>query len=504
MGDGIESVSFITPNVKVVPSLLDTSDYSRFIFDNLPVGVILLQLQGKVVFANKYAYEKLGINKNQLYKSLLEKNYSKPTLTHISKHLQLPISTDTIHDERAQLYQLQNLVLPNHMYLVVISDVNQIASDVRKQKLFHRLDDYIATYEIQAREKAEQALEMLKIAESRLSKVINSNMIGIHFWDITGQIKEANSAFLKMLGYTRKDLEMGKLNWKKLTPPAYYDITMKGLKKIDKFGTSIQYEKEYFRKDGTKIPIIVGATYIDKNKTEGVSFVLDISELKQLEKQREAFIGFASHELKNPLTSILAYIQLMHRQPLDKKSKDYIKKINAKINILIGLTNDFMDIAKIKIGRLELQKETFDLMTITKEKINEIKLINKKVLITVKGRKKQEIFADKVRIGQVIANLFSNAIKYSPDSQKIIVKVKLQGNEVVVSIKDFGVGLAPHLKDRVFEPFFRAVSNTDKTPAGTGIGLYLCLEIMKSHNGKIWLDSTEGKGSTFYFSLPLH
>ena len=227
-------------------------------------------------------------------------------------------------------------------------------------------------------------------------------------------------------------------------------------------------------------------------------------EVKLLNEKKDEFIGLASHELKTPLTSITGYLQIIDRLKTDEQSGRFVDKTIKQVRKLSGLVNDLLDVSKIEAGKLQMRKATFDLLEIIRDAIELMQQTNDKYTISLEKTLESCIVrADSQRIEQVMVNLLSNAIKYSHGAGKIIVSVNKTEKNVMVSIQDFGIGIAANKQVNVFSRFYR-VEDLDAHISGLGIGLYLCYEIITRHNGKIWVESELGTGSTFHFSLPLN
>lgn len=227
-------------------------------------------------------------------------------------------------------------------------------------------------------------------------------------------------------------------------------------------------------------------------------------EVKLLNEKKDEFIGLASHELKTPLTSITGYLQIIDRLKTDEQSGRFVDKTIKQVRKLSGLVNDLLDVSKIEAGKLQMRKATFDLLEIIRDAIELMQQTNDKYTILLETVVDTcTVRADSQRIEQVMVNLLSNAIKYSHGAGEIIVRVNKTEKNVNVSIQDFGIGIAANKQGNVFSRFYR-VEDLDAHISGLGIGLYLCHEIITRHNGKIWVESELGAGSTFHFSLPLN
>jgi signal transduction histidine kinase len=234
----------------------------------------------------------------------------------------------------------------------------------------------------------------------------------------------------------------------------------------------------------------------------------DIEDQKQAVKKKDEFLSIASHELKTPLTSIKAYIQLLERNIRsgeDPSTTIYLNRAQSQLNKLNALVADLLDISKIESGKLKLSKKHFnfeDLLNsvtdIIRQTHDDTEIIREGDIITT------EILADEIRIEQVLINYLTNALKYSPDSKKVIIRTeKTPNNFLKVTIQDFGIGIPIEKQNNIFGKFFR-VEESSLRFQGLGIGLYICSDIIKQHQGEYGVSSDEGKGSSFYFSIPLN
>ncbi|GAC1302059.1 MAG: hypothetical protein NVSMB24_05980 [Mucilaginibacter sp.] len=233
---------------------------------------------------------------------------------------------------------------------------------------------------------------------------------------------------------------------------------------------------------------------------------VDITEQKHLQRQKDDFIGIASHELKTPVTSIKAYTQVLERmlqKKGDTKEAGMIGRMDVQINRLSSLIGDLLDVTKINSGRLQFNDVAFDFNQHVKELVDDLKPTSEKHTLVENFSPTGLVYGDKERIGQVITNLITNAIKYSPKADKIIIDISLENDEVMLCVKDFGIGIAQSNLHKVFEQFYRVSGDMQHTFPGLGLGLYISSEIIKREGGRIWVNSIEGEGSTFCFALPL-
>jgi signal transduction histidine kinase len=224
---------------------------------------------------------------------------------------------------------------------------------------------------------------------------------------------------------------------------------------------------------------------------------------KELNKKKDEFIGLASHELKTPLTSINAYLQFLQRNLAnDEKNKQLIDKALQQVGKLSSLISDLLDVSKIGSGKLPLLFRTFDMAELLQEVVEMVQygILTHKIKINFK-LEKLPVFADRQRIEQVMINLISNAVKYSPNADRIIISLSETDAEAVLSIEDFGIGIKNDDQAHIFSRFYR-VEELAPYISGLGIGLYISQDIISRHHGTLSVESKFGIGSTFSFRIP--
>jgi PAS domain S-box-containing protein len=226
----------------------------------------------------------------------------------------------------------------------------------------------------------------------------------------------------------------------------------------------------------------------------------DVDDQKRLERQKDDFIGIASHELKTPVTSLKGYtqvLQVMAQRSNQPKYVDLLSKMDAQLNKLTDLIGDLLDVTKIETGRLHFNLTEFDFDMLVDDVVESLQLTTEKHTLIREGKTKKNIYGDRDRIEQVMNNLISNAIKYSPHSKKIMIFSSVRKDLIEFCVQDFGIGIPKDKQEKVLSG-----PNTHTFP-GLGLGLYISSEIVKRLDGRIWVNSNAGKGSTFCFSLPI-
>lgn len=232
----------------------------------------------------------------------------------------------------------------------------------------------------------------------------------------------------------------------------------------------------------------------------------DIEDQKRAMEKKDEFISMASHELKTPVTSLKAFTQIMMMNfEGDGNTMAYgmLSKMDKQINKLTGLIADLLDASKANSGQLNFQNEDFDINELVKEVADEVQRTSATHNVQLHLAKVQMIKGDRNRLAQVVMNILSNAIKYSPNADKVIITSAVEKHEIKLYIEDFGIGIPASQQSKLFTRFFRVTNEGTNTYPGLGLGLYISHEIIKRHLGKIDFTSEEGKGSVFCITLPL-
>lgn len=233
----------------------------------------------------------------------------------------------------------------------------------------------------------------------------------------------------------------------------------------------------------------------------------DITEQREFERRKDDFIRIASHELKTPITSIKGYTQLLQRRfrsREDNETKQILSVINDQSRRLTTLIEDLLDMSKIETGKVTYHETTFALHTLIHEVVSHTQVSTASHVIDTEVLSTADVYADRDRIGQVLTNLLTNAIKYSPRANRVSVRVTCTELEIMVSVQDFGSGIAPAHQQKIFERFYQIGDSQKHYPGlGLGLGLYITREIIGHHHGRLWVESESNKGATFHFTLPL-
>lgn len=244
----------------------------------------------------------------------------------------------------------------------------------------------------------------------------------------------------------------------------------------------------------------------DQKPVRFIGSVIDITEQRQAEIRKNDFISIASHELKTPLTTIKAQVQLLIRRSKNQGNdfiSESLERLNRQVNNMSALVNNFLDNNRLLEGKLSFQQEVFNIDKLLDEVISDHRMILFKHSIVLSECENVMVMADRSKIGQVLENLISNAVKYSPSGSTITIGCTLKNKIVKISVADQGIGISPTEQKKLFERFYRVDNELSKNVSGFGLGLYLVAEILRNHNTKISVESKLGEGSLFFFHLPL-
>ncbi|MBW4574903.1 MAG: PAS domain S-box protein [Aphanothece sp. CMT-3BRIN-NPC111] len=379
--------------------------------------------------------------------------------------------------------------------------------------------------EIAERDRAEAerevAIAALRENEIRFRRLVESNVIGITVAGTSGEIIDANDAFLDMVGYTQEDLQAGRIRWDEMTPPEYQHLDRERVQEILSSGFFTALEKEYICKDGSRVSVQLGGALLEESQQTMICFVLDISDRKRAEaetqkslaREREInelksrFVSMVSHEFRNPLNLISGFVQLLERQgnqlSLDRKA-EFFKRIYDAISKMRKLLEDVLIFGKTESANLAFNPAPLEIVPFCQKLIEDIKLSSpaNSTLIFTQAGECQIVECDSTLLSYILTNLLSNAIKYSAADSPVHLHLCCQDGAVTLQVKDEGIGIPQEAQEHLFEAFYRA-NNVDSIP-GTGIGLSIVKQAVNLHGGTIDVVSEVNVGTTFTVTMPIH
>jgi PAS domain S-box-containing protein len=356
------------------------------------------------------------------------------------------------------------------------------------------------TAEVQYKAELEESEKKFRLLAESLPQFIWTS-------DKNGTLNYFNESLYRYSGITNNDTNND--HWLDIIHPEEIEENKRAWTESIQSGKDFAVEHRFRRSDGEYRWQLSRA--VPQRDSTGkiqmwVGSSTDIHEIKKQEAERDFFISTASHELKTPITSAKAYVQLlmsMYTGQKDPFLENALATVDRQIAKMTNLISGMLDISKIKSGMFFLHKNDFNIDSLIAEVIDEIKHVNPKYPISFSKGADINFHGDRERIGQVISNLLTNAIKYSPDVTDINVTSETHHKEIRVSVQDFGIGINKADQEKIFNRFYRVEGTSEKTFPGFGIGLFICQDIIQRHKGKIGVISEPGKGSTFYFMLPV-
>ncbi|MGY4537722.1 two-component system phosphate regulon sensor histidine kinase PhoR [Mucilaginibacter sp. UYNi724] len=338
-------------------------------------------------------------------------------------------------------------------------------------------------------------------------KLLTNNIVQMTWTNLPdGNVTSYNQ---RWYDYTGLDFDTtGRFGWQELVHPDDLQETADKYANSLKTGEMFEVENRYRRHDGVYRWHLNRSQPLRNDESEIIFWVgtaTDIEDQKREMDRKDEFIGIASHELKTPLTSLKGYLQLIEsykREELPPIIKQYIGKAGVSINKLQSLINDLLDVSKIKAGRLEYAFEEVNLTELINQSTDTSLHVYPSYIFINNADESLIVKGNAERLEQVFMNFISNAVKYSQVNKTVIINTEKRGDNVRVSVTDNGIGLSNDQRNRIFERFYRVEDKKNMT-SGLGMGLYISQQIIDNHHGTIGVNSAPGKGSTFYFELPL-
>src|ERR1700720_941056 len=363
--------------------------------------------------------------------------------------------------------------------------------------------------------------------ETKIRRLVDSNIIGVFIWDFDGRILEANDEFLRMVSYDREDLVSGRIRWADLTPPDWRDRNNARIERQKSSGRFEPFEKEYTRKDGSRVPVLIGGATFEEGGNQGVAFVLDLTGRKRVEAEareseqryREAQLELAhanrvatmgqlsasiTHEVNQPITAAVTYASAARRwlsaDPPNLREVDealsLIVKEGNRAGEVVGRIRALIKKAPARKDAVEINDAILEVIALTRTEA-----ANNSVSVrTQLAEGLPRVQGDRVQLQQVLLNLIINAIEAMRDvgeqERELLISTRHELDGVSVEVRDSGPGFAPADFDRVFEAFY-----TTK-PGGLGMGLSICRSIIEAHNGRLWASPNVPRGAIFRFALP--
>jgi PAS domain S-box-containing protein len=404
---------------------------------------------------------------------------------------------------------------------VVVADAARFSLSFYTSRLFSLLISTIVLVVLLV-ETTRLYAKVARSNEGKFRRLVDANILGICIWNLDGTIVAANEEFLRMLEYNHEDVVSGRIRWTDLTPPEFRERDECLVAELRSTGSFQPFEKDYLRKDGSRVPVLVGGALFEESGNEGVAFVLDLTERRRAEEAlRHLESDFAhinrvstmgelaaslSHEILHPVATARNNARAgMRFLEMNPPNLDEAKEALSCVVRDADRAKDIVGRVRDQIKKAPPRREPFDLNKAVREALAMVRSAIARNGIAVNTDLKDALVpvqGDRVQLQQVIVNLILNAVEAMSSDEKgarelsIKIEQRRADGGVLVQVQDSGPGIDSENLDRVFEPFF-----TTKT-SGVGMGLSICRSIINGHGGRLWAEANEPRGAVFQFILP--
>jgi len=365
-------------------------------------------------------------------------------------------------------------------------------------------------------------------SEARWRSFVESNIVGVVILE-NERLIEANDAFLRLLGYEQDDIRQRRVTWRDITPQESLALSEKALSELKSTGMVAPFEKEYIRKDGARVWVTLGAATLGDGENRWMCFVLDISERKRAATDREAaferertarthaeeatrlkdeFLANLSHELRTPMNAIIGWTHLLRSGKLEEAQRARaLESIDRAARSQAQLIEDLLDVSRIVSGKLHMSMQPVDLHSVAERALESQRLAAHTKGVKLELHRAPEpitVVGDAGRLHQVVLNLVSNAVKFTPNGGSVAVWVERAGVDAQVRVVDTGEGIAPEFLPYVFDRFRQADGTSTRKHSGLGLGLAIVRHVVELHGGSAFASSEgSGRGATFSVRFPL-
>ena len=500
------TIRYAVERQRTESALRQTEEMYRALIESLPINVFRKDAQGHFVFANQRYCDELHKQLGELV-GRTDFTFFPPELAEKYRR-----DDERVMRERLVVEDIEAHHTPDGLRLHV--QVMKAPATDAKGKV---IGTQTMFWDVTARIEAEEALQH---STSRFKKLFDANIIGIILADLSGRVLEANDAYLTLTGYSREDLTNGRLRWDKITPPEFREFDLQAIESLNRTGVCPPWEKEYIRKDGSRVPVMLGVSMLDNSTSECICFVLDMTKQKRVEGQllrakdeadsasqaKSLFLANMSHEIRTPMNAIIGLTELVLDSDLTPQQRDNLTAVSESAEALLSLINHILDFSKIEAGKLELDAVEFSLRTMIAGILKTLALEAHRKQLELVGDIRADVpdrlLGDVVKLRQILMNLLGNAIKFT-DSGEVVLRVTVSARdelslELRFDVIDTGIGIPEDHQHAIFEAFEQVHTSINRKYGGTGLGLSITSKLAQLMGGRLWLTSELGRGSTFF------
>jgi PAS domain S-box-containing protein len=532
--EGITETRSLPPHAPVVSLPAEVSEaFLRTLLEVVPDALVIIDQAGRIALVNSRAETLFGYPRSELeglqLEVLLPEGLHAAHVLHRERYVASPHTRPMGVGLSLYGRRKDGTEFPVDISLspLLLDDELHVLGAVRDITARRGLEER----ERAARESAEARLALLQLILNELptsvyfvqgeeARLVLANRAAVTLWGTEWPTGQPMLDFL-----TTYHIRLFDTNGQALPPAAFAT-----LRALHEGKTVFQHQEVIRHEDGTSLPVLVNAVSLDQHLLAGLEsgegtrqissagpaalvVLQDVTPLKEAEQLKDQFIGLVVHELRNPLAALKGFATMLLRHSEGSKGtaltswqREALTEIDVATDRLNRLTEDLLDVVRLQAGRLVVYRESIDLVDITRHVIEQMGQRSDRHQLTLSTSLSHlQAQVDAGRIEQVLANLLINAIKYSPAGGSVEVTLQLLPGEqeALISIRDQGIGIPQAEQAHLFGRFVRATNSQVHGISGTGLGLYLCRELVKQHGGDIWFESTEGAGSTFFLRLPL-
>jgi PAS domain S-box-containing protein len=510
-----EGLDLVTAHTQGQYIVLDAAEtLSKFMVDRLPEAERFAEVVGGLIVQAAQGRHKVRIFGDMVAVLWAEGNHAAAIrLEELWNELQhtTPFTlfcAYPMHDFAGEAYGMPLVeICKTHSQVIPDESYTRLSSADERLRAIILLQQKATSLQTEITERKE-AQDAWHASEERFRTAFAVAPVGMALTDTKGRFVQVNPAYSRITGYTEQELLQKDFS-SIIHPDDYQEHVRLLLELLAGNISGFAIEGRYLKKDGSSVWVQNNVSVLRDSKGEPVNILMiteDITERKKAEERKDSFISMASHELKTPVTSLMGFTQLLKRrlkQLADPQTLLFLDRMDAQIKKLTHLITDLLDISKMQTGILPFRETTIDFDELVRETVENVQATTTTHHIDVQGEVHAQIYGDRDRLEQVLMNLLTNAIKYSPQADTVIVCLSRDEAQIEVAVQDFGIGIAEKYHESIFERFYQVTDSRQHTYPGLGIGLFIARALVERHGGRLWLESQEGEGSTFRFTLPL-
>ena len=506
----------VTAREQAEASLHESEARKRAIFEAALDCMIMIDHDGRVIEFNPAAEKTFGYTRKEVMGKEMSELLAHPDAR--TRHHDNIQRYEQSHEQGSLMGKRMESPLLRKNGEVFLAEISMQPIPLQSSSAFA-----IMLRDITERKRAEEALRQ---SNMRFRRLVDSDIVGIIIINTEGVVTEANAAFLEMVGYSARRLSRGEISLSGITPPEFHSLDERAFIQLNSKGKCTPWEKEFIRRDGTRVPVLIGLTQLDERTLTILGFVLDISVQKATEAQlqlakeaadaantaKSAFLANMSHEIRTPMNAVIGMTELVLDTPLTAGQRDYLEIVQQSAESLLSILNDILDFSKIEAGKLELSATEFRVRDCIGGALKTLAVQSAKkgleLICDIRSDVPDRLIGDPARLRQIVVNLVGNALKFTERGEVIVrlsVDQRDDEDEVTVhfQVKDTGIGIPAAKCDSLFRAFEQVHSSMTRKYGGTGLGLAICAKLVELLEGRIWFESEIGQGSTFHFTITM-